>query len=168
MENFKLSSPWMTFANEITALFENDEGVKVVHDTEANEIKLYVEDSIKAAALTELLPTEKKFGNVTIKLEVIPANDEDTRVIDLFNAAFAGNSAVSYIKNVQMPVMGSFNYVVFKPEVVQFFNDQLDDVNGNKSMLYQEIAKDVFGGDQKVFFCTDGHKCLGAPLGEWP
>ena len=62
-------------------------------------------------------------------------------------------------------------YVVFVNEVVQYFNDDLGDVYGQCSTLYQEIAKDVFGETEGVFFCTDVEEpvyALGKPLGEWP
>lgn len=32
--------------------------------------------------------------------------------------------------------------------------DQLDDINDNKSMLYQDIAKDVLGEKDGVFYFT--------------
>jgi hypothetical protein len=57
---------------------------------------------------------------------------------------------------------------VFEKKVVQFFNDQLDDINGNKSTLYQDIAKDVFEKHEGVYFCTAADGKLSKPLGEWP
>ena len=35
--------------------------------------------------------------------------------------------------------------------------DQLDDINDNKSMLYQDIANDVLDEKDGVFYCT--HRC---------
>ena len=60
------------------------------------------------------------------------------------------------------------NYVVFENKVVQFFNDDLSDIHGNKSTLYQEIAKDIFGDCDNIYFCTDTKEEIGKPLGEWP
>ena len=59
-------------------------------------------------------------------------------------------------------------YVVFKNRVVQFFNDNLNDIYGNISTLYQEIASDVFKEISGVNYCTDIEERVGAPLGEWP
>ena len=70
----KLSSPWVEFYREIEALFAQDDEVKVVYEEEKNEVKLYVENARKADALAQLLPTEKTFGNVVLKITVIPAN----------------------------------------------------------------------------------------------
>lgn len=44
----------------------------------------------------------------------------------------------------------------------------MDDINGNKSMLFQDIAKDVFGNKHSVFYCTEASDELSKPLGEWP
>lgn len=163
----KLSSPWVEFYREIEALFEQDDEVKVVYDEEKNEVKLYVENARKADALTQLLPAEKTFGNVTLKIIVIPANDLEISKADLIAEAFDGNPALSYVQHVDA-VIGAFDYAVFQNRVVQFFDDNLSDINGNKSTLYENIAKDVFGTDVNVFFCTEAPVNLSKPLGEWP
>jgi hypothetical protein len=167
MENTKLSAPWITFVHEITALFADDPEVKVKYDEESNIVKLYVSNVDKAGALEKLIPLKKEFGNVSLTIEIIPANLGECSVEELFAKAFAGNPALSYTTSYDNP-LGHLTYIVFKKEVVQFFNDQLDDVNGNKSMLYQEIASDVFGGDHKAFYCTEADRSLSKPLGEWP
>lgn len=168
MENMKLTPPWITYVHELEALFGEDPEIRIVHDGEANEVKLYVESATKADALSQLLPAEQTFGNVKLKVTVVPANLGAENPIALYEKAFAGNPVLSYVIN-RNTLIGSFNYVVFKNGVVQFFNDQLDDVNGNRSTLYQEIAKDVFGeNNNAVFFCTDTQENIGAPLGEWP
>lgn len=164
----KLSSPWVEFYRKIEALFEQDDEVKVVYEEGNNEVKLYVENARKADALTQLLPVEKTFGNVTLKITVIPANDGKVSKADLFAEAFDGNPALSYIQHVDA-VIGTFDYAAFQNKVVQFFNDNLSDINGNCSTLYQDIAKDVFGTEAGVFFCTEaGSEDTAKPLGEWP
>lgn len=164
----KKSSPWVEFYREIEALFAQDDEVKIVYDEENNEVKLYVENARKADALTQLLPAEKIFGNVTMKVTVIPANNAKVSKADLIAEAFDGNPALSYVQHVDA-VIGAFDYAVFQNKVVQFFDDNLSDINGNKSTLYENIAKDVFGSDAGVFFCTEaGNRDLIKPLGEWP
>lgn len=164
----KLSAPWVKFYREIEALFAQDPEVRVVHDEENNEIKLFVETARKADALTQLLPSEKVFGNVTVKVTVIPANNAEVSKADLISEAFDGNPALSYVQHVDS-VIGSFDYAVFQSKIVQFFNDDLSDINGNCSTLYQDIAKDVFGTDVGLFFCTEAvNSELEKPLGEWP
>ena len=48
-----------------------------------------------------------------------------------------------------------FVYVMFKPEVVQYWDDNLGDPHGNISTLAQEIARDVFEDGNGVYFSTD-------------
>jgi hypothetical protein len=48
--------------------------------------------------------------------------------------------------------------VVFVPEVVQYYTDNLGDINGFRTTLYQELAKELFGDSELsrgVYFCTD-------------
>lgn len=164
----KVSSPWVNFYRELEALFAEDDEVKVVLDEENVKIKMYVENSRKADALSKLIPSEKVFGNVTLTIDVVPANDGELSKAELIQEAFCGNPALSFVWSADTAI-GHFNYVVFKNKVVQYFNDDLSDINGNRSTLYQEIAKDVFGSDPGTFYCTEaGASKLNKPLGEWP
>ena len=48
--------------------------------------------------------------------------------------------------------INSFTYVVFEKEVVQYWNDNLGDINGLRSTLYQDLAKEIFADDlQNVY-----------------
>lgn len=148
----KLSPPWVTFMHELSALFNQDPDINIKCDDEEPRIKLYVKTAGKAEALAKLLPVEKEFGNVVLKIEVIPANEED-KPVDLIRRAFEGNPVLEQVASVPSPY-GEISYAVFKKEVVQFYNDQMDDAYGNKNTLYQEIAKDVFNQQDGVYFCT--------------
>ena len=171
MAKLGLSSPWTIYYHELEALFAKDPGVRVIFDEEKKEINLYVEDGKKAAALTELLPAEQKFGRIVLKINVIPANGvtDDWTLEDLF----AENGAVDFVQtNAHLPGL-DIEYVVFHKEVVQFYTDNLMDYNGFKSTLYEDIARDVFGSMPGVSFCTNSEENevlleLEAPLGEWP
>lgn len=180
MASTKLSAPWVKLYKEIQALFKEDDGVKVIFDETEKEIKLYVEDYKKAVALAALLEGDRIYGNVIVTITVYPAdgwaNDEDEPMFDsgdtiaLYEAAFDGNEALSYIKASELPFWDGIIYVVFKNKVVQYFNDDIGDVNGNCSTLYQEIAKDVFmySARDGVYFCTDLPENPGNPVDEWP
>ena len=148
----RLSPPWVEFANEVKALFEQDPEIAVEWDDGTMTLTILVDDDVKADALTQLMPAERTFGNVTAKVEVIPANTDVPRV-NLFRRAFDGNPALSFTDTVDT-VLGTFSYVVFKPEVVQYFNDDLSDYHGYRSTLYEDIARNVFEGDV-IRFCTD-------------
>ena len=164
----KLVSPWVNFYREIEALFSKDNEVKVMMNDDVPEVKIFVENSRKADAIAYLLPEEKDFGNVKLKITVVPANDGIQSKFDAIQEAFTGNPALSYVWQAKTP-FGEFNYIVFDADVVQYFNDDMRDVNGNKSTLYQEIAKDVIGEEGNLCFCTEAvSKDLMRPLGEWP
>ena len=152
MENAKLAPPWIVFYEEIKALFREDPAVKVDYDEDTKAIRLYVEGAEKADALAQLLPTEKVFGNITVKVSVIPANLKSPSRLQLFQKAFEGNPAFAYIH--ESSGVFDFNYVVFKAKVVQYESDNTGDLNGLTSTLYQDIAKDLFDVPG-VFFCTE-------------
>ena len=163
-----LSPPWVTLYKMVSKLFENDPEVKVMYDEETYTISLYVDNQRKADALTKLLPMSKEFGNVTVFINVVPANQEEPSKIQLFQEAFEGNEVISCFYTGCGPTQ-DINYIAFDPVVVQFFNDQIDDANGLKTTLYADIAKEVFGDQDSIFFCTDAmNESLEVPLGEWP
>ena len=156
MDKVILSPPWITYFRDLDELFSEDNEVSVVYDHEKMRIRLLVTNSEKANALSRLLKPERKFGNATLTVEVCYANsDEKTPMFDLMRVAFKNNPVCSKMSTA-IDLFGNVsNYVAFKPEVAQFFNDDLSDLNGNKSLLYKDIAEDVFSDHDGIFFCTD-------------
>ena len=172
MARLKQAPPWITFVSELEQMFKYDAEVHVVYDNDEKEVKLWVDSAPKAAALMELLPSEKTFGNVTLAVTIVPANGTTpVNKADLFRAAFKGNGAFAFAKTILGVFTNDMTYVVFKNRVVQYWDDNLGDIYGQRSTLYQEIAKNLFGETEGVFFCTDVEEpvyALGKPLGEWP
>ena len=173
----KLSPPWDIYAAEVAELFKYDHKVHVLYDREEHKIALYVDDVEKAEALAKLLPEEKTFGNITMQIDVIPANGSIGALSlsngGLYKLAFRDNDAFSRVKVVHVPYMtNDITYVVFVKRVVQYYTDNLGDLYGLRSTLYQDIARDVFGCEDGVFFCTEPTDPVpfgtGSPLGEWP
>lgn len=158
MPIIKKSAPWVTYYREVEALFKKDEEVLVVLDEENVELKIYVNNQSKASAIQYLMPTEEEFGNVILKIEVIPANGmkirnvDETNILDIVCDAFRENDAVYTVTGVRS--MFDLIYVIFRKEVVQYFDDNLGDINGNCSTLYEVIARNVFR-DVGVKYCTD-------------
>lgn len=178
MARIGLTSPWVTFYHEVSAFFEKDSDVKVIYDEEENILTLYVENSTKAAALTELLPVEKDFGTITMQIRVVPANQNNMkklmnlRITDeptgkLFEAALDGNKRLSQVVHIAGIFNNPMTYVVFKKEVVQYFNDSLGDINGVCSTLMQNIANDIFENKEGVYFCTDVNSVSSTALSTW-
>jgi len=175
MAKLKLAAPWTTYYRQIQALFKHDKEVRVFFDEHDVALKLYVENAVKADALAQLLPETMTFGNVTLKIVVIPANtatgDLPEMIDDIDKVRFAleGNEAVAQFYPIEGIFSNRMLYVAFKKEVVQFFNDDLSDIRGMCSTLYANIANEIFGRLNGVFFCTDSEaQNFGMPLGEWP
>lgn len=177
---FKIAPPWVTFVNEIAAMFGDDPDITITYNNTDYCLLVKVDNEEKAAAISTLLPERRKFGNVT--LDVVVSTSENKIMIGgemleeskvLFETAFKNNPAFSFARRVDYDdfTIGGITYVVFANRVVQFFNDNLNDNFGNVSTLYQEIAKDIFTPESTkgVFFSTDvvADK-VGMPLGEWP
>lgn len=150
----KLSAPWVSYYKKIKTLFDEDPNVSVDYDEDNREIKIYVDGTDKATALDTLLPDEKSFGNVVVKTTVIPANKVEKK-IDLLRTAFDGNPNFSYATTVEGVLTNPISYVVFKPKVAQYWDDNLHDPHGLVSTLYANIAGDVIGESDGICFATD-------------
>lgn len=158
MATLNMSAPWIIYYKKLDAFFKEDPDVTVLYDEEKNEVKLYINDSEKYTALSELLPVEKEFGNVTLKTTLIPANGASFRVgssISTIQAALKNNPIVNRIEIVGGLFGYELNYVLFRNCVVQYFTDNLRDYHGYSSTLYEDIARDIFNDYVGVFFCTD-------------
>lgn len=173
----KISPPWITYVNEVNCLFEHDPEVQLIYNNDEKTVELYVEDPAKAFAIDRLLPDEVEYGNIILEVKVIPGNKTPSDDIPdnptndwLFNTAFKNSPVFAYTKTISGLFSNDLTYVVFKNRVVQFFNDNLNDIHGLVSTLYQEIANDVFSDELNgVCYCTDiEERVLGVPLGEWP
>ena len=160
MAKLKILSPWVVFYREVDAMFKNDPEVHVIYDDDDQVISLFVDNATKADALSQILPTEKEFGNVAVRIEVVPSNKRFTNTkANLFSRALEGNKALwTVVDTSGIPNFPSITYVVFRKEVVQYFTDNLGDYHGITSTLYQEIAKDIFINTEGVYFCTDTHE----------
>jgi len=161
MANMKLSPPWAIFYREVQVLFGDDPEIHVVYDEEKEIIKLFVENPEKAELLARLLPTKKTFGRVSVDLQVIPADGKELITDDLenvdasvFENVFKGNPAFAYAKTFPNLFGTLVTYVVFEPVVVQFYTDDISDIDGKRSTLYEYLAKDIFDG-VPVNFNTD-------------
>ena len=74
----KISPPWITLINKIQALFDGDPQIACNVNWKGTQpfnlegtqpsITLACNNGDKVAALLKLLPAEKKFGNITLKI----------------------------------------------------------------------------------------------------
>ena len=155
--SFNLCSPWMAYFHEMEAFFKEDPDVKVTLDNDKHIIKVFVDDDDKAEALSVITPTEKVLGNITVKIEVVPANGKlsanatyDTEVL---KRAFEGNGAIVDFEHYDFKGL-EMDFVLCKPVVVQMKNDSIHNPKGLVSTLYENIAEDIFIQQPGIFFTT--------------
>ena len=177
-DRLRLMPPWLELEAQLNALFGQDPEIQVEYDNGTKKLTLSVNTQRKADALSRLLPMRYIFGGVTVPVGIVPGNKgeglpEDARPVDVVTAAFEGNPAVTQVRQVSKGIFRDLVYCVFRKEVVQYAADNLADINGNKSTLMEEIAREVFTDAVGVCFCTsagreDANGFGDAPLGEWP
>lgn len=178
-----MSSPWVVFYREVEEMFKYDKEVHVVFDEEKVELRLYVDNPAKAEALEYLLPEVTEFGNVQMYIYVYPSNSKPNKfrantgphdMTMLYETALEGNGVFSFCKKISGIYSNDLNYIVFANKVVQYYNDDLGDIYGQCSTLYQDIAKHIFKDFEGVYFCTDKDQCCltintsGLPNAYWP
>jgi len=158
-KNLKLAPPWVEYFRKIEALFGQDPDIHigVSDNTQDGDpfITLRIDNQEKYEAISAILPAYRMFGNVQTHVRVIPANESqapDRRKI--FETAFKGNPALKDFIYANTPFAGDVAYIVFDKKVVQYPNDEMQDPNGLKSTLYQDIARDIFDNEIGMFFCT--------------
>ena len=174
--NLKLLPPWSIYVKMIEALFDGDPqiacNVELAGGTPS--IVLATNNPDKAAALLKLLPEEKWFGDVVLKIGVDAptiSNNAFTNPRELFETAFSGNPALATVITAgDSSWYAPFCFVVFKNCVVQFFADNLRDPHGVYSTLYEDIAEEIFEDAELpwgVAYCTDVERKLGKSAREW-
>ena len=155
----KLTPPWFGYVNKLIALFDEDPEIRIEFDADKLKLELYVDNTDKADALEELLPDSVDFGGEELTITVVPYDNDCTRTkARLLDLAFRGNPVVTDIVEVEGAFTNPMMYIEFRKEVVQYYDDNLGDLHGNRSTLLQDIAKEVFDGAEGVFFCTDNEE----------
>lgn len=165
-----LSAPWVEHYRKLQELFRLDRDVNVVFDAEAMKIQVYVDNTEKAEALEKILLPEVTFGNVTVPIIVIPANNprvtysfrylrsfsdgEDFSVEGKYRAAFSTNGVVEAV----VPAVGiggqQILFILFGPFIAQYYNDDIGDLYGLHTTVFEDIARDVCVKEAGVFYCT--------------
>ena len=163
MMNLKLEAPWYTYQKKVKALFERDPEIKVrdivlPEDGRADYLfDIEVRNHEKFLALDRVFPKCVQFGNVTLAINLY---DEENSagaddVLALYETIFKGNPIVKDVRMVVDQTGTKHGFVRFQPEVIQFFDDDLYDYEGNWSGLAQDIAREVFVDETRgIHFCT--------------
>lgn len=147
--NPKLSAPWYTVHRELIKLFKYDPEIKVSPlNDDTKEVggvyTVYIssDNKEKLSALEKLIKTEYTFGNIKMYIKLI-SNGQNEDTLQLVKTAFAGNQAVAGIESVA-DWYDLYTFMIFEDKVVQFYDDDIEDLFGNWNGLYTDVAKDLF------------------------
>lgn len=147
-----LEAPWNTYRKMINALFEYDPEIEVgdVVDVIGIEsvdyaIDIKVRNHRKHEALQKLLPARKEFGSATVAIYIYDLEYDEKNDIDVFKDLFRDNPIVSSFEKLKLLDGSERSFVCFRPEVIQFFDDDISDCYGNYNGLTEDIARAVFG-----------------------
>ena len=162
MLSIKLEAPWYSWAKKAAKLFELDPDIIVgeVYELDGEDgdfgIDFEIRNHEKFVALDRVLPSVKEFGNVRL---IITLFDEENSNVNpdaaLYETIFKGNPILDRVEDTVDQTGTHIGYVIFKPTLTQFFDDNLADYRGNWSGLAQDIAKEVFDNNFRgVYFCT--------------
>ena len=162
MKYLRLEAPWYTYQKKVKALFERDPAINVgeIIEPEKGEadfvFDIEVLDHDKFQALDRVLPKCVQFGNVILAINLYDEENGTADATELYKTIFKGNPIVKDVILAQDYTGTQHGFVLFQPEVIQFYDDDLNDYNGNWSGLAQDIAREVFcdATAHGILFCT--------------
>ncbi|WP_370872872.1 hypothetical protein [Croceifilum oryzae] len=155
--NVELSPPWVTYFNEIKYSVGADPGVTVGPLIPVGDVYLIivtVSGNEKAKAIATLLNPTITFGNVEAFVVVINTDGEQVfplpcplnafLVASIVQTALTGNEFFQkVVVQPQLPNQPNAVYPVFKPEVIQFFNDDISNLCNNFTGVAANVFQDV-------------------------
>ena len=160
-----IEAPWYHYRKALDGLFKADEKIKVrevvENDAEGKDacqyiLKVDAYGKLKGQALQKILPHIAEFGNVKMAIDVIIHEENlDSNPKAVYEALFTGNPIFDEILTT-VDFTGAEQYFVsFKPNVIQFPDDNISDPYGNCTILPQDVAKECFIGRPDIHFCTE-------------
>lgn len=150
--NIKMSAPWDIFYRKLSELFGRDKEIRIEYDRDCFEIKMYVDNTDKANALSALLPDKKEFGGVTLTISVIPANKPYDSAT-LIKTAFNGNPVFLGIKSREI-LGANIKYALFTDQAANYYSDDISEYDGKTYVFYRDLARDVIDGADDIHFGT--------------
>ena len=136
-EEIKINEQCRSYVNKIMALFDKDPDIAFEYDlSNDTELSIFVKNSLKASALSELMPSTVKLGDEKLKIAINPIDFDN--VEELINTVFEGNPVFGKIET-----KNNKTYATFTQELVQFFDNNDNDPNGMYTGLYSDLAKEI-------------------------
>ena len=159
-ENLKLSAPWEIYCRKLQALFSKDPEIVVSDIAQRGGARVMIIQTCnvdKYNALKQVFPSVKYFGDAALQIDIRMPNEDEFKLDpqNLMEDLFDGNEAVDKVCVSLDPFGNEQTYVMFRPEVMQFFNDNIRDYNGICTTVAENLARDVLEKDaEQVNFCT--------------
>lgn len=152
-----MSSPRVLFVAKLKKFFEEETDIHINYDPIANPstVDIRVDDPIKYDTLSKLLDDKIDFGNVSLNINVIPANFDKVDRVALFKTLLQNMSIVEAVDEVTIEgSSNSFIYASFRNQVVKYWSDNLGNPHGNSFTLYETLANEIFQNHDGILFTT--------------
>lgn len=156
---FDIEAPWYNYYKKIYNLFSVDIEVTVDEDLTENEdgnfeFTISSKNAVKLEAIEAILGYGRVFGNVKVLIKYGYENMKEENYSETYKKAFSGNPLFKEVIDIEMPFHGKSSYVVFKKDIITFYDDNLSDYRGNNHYIVADLVKDVVA-NTKLFICTE-------------
>jgi hypothetical protein len=152
-QNKTLLPPWFLLQAQLNATLNADPCVHVdelTGDSHKMEIQINVCDYNKAEALSAFVKKNYDYGNITLAINVLspdlmpvtataPRNLDET--VGLLKRAFTGNKY--FVTAGTVEEVPDVAFIEFKPDVVQFYSDDISDWYLNTNLVASQAFNDV-------------------------
>ena len=155
-DNVKLSPPPYTYFNFLKHSIGNDPCLEVLEMQEKAEgnflIQIEVEGITKARALAAILELHQSISNWNIYIEILhngrvvkPQKDYETMedFVEMFENALSTNRYFEFATYVRTFSGFPIVFLIFKKDVIQFFNDDISDFYNNFNGVVADVFREV-------------------------
>lgn len=158
-DKVKLSPPWDGHMSMLASFFKGDGRVRVGGGTDKGVGTIEVFDAKMYAALARVLRKNLRFGNVRLAIRLVPADGVNRAKGEMTDIAalkvvLSKNPAFHKIVSRKTQV-GNFVYVMFKPVVLMWYNDNFGSPYKQTASVYEIAAQKVFRDELGVSYATE-------------
>lgn len=160
-EKVRLSPPWDGHMSKLASFFKGDDRVRVGTCGMGYVANIEVFDTKMYSALEQVLNKRIRFGNVVLKINLVPANGVKAfkgEMTDLAALKVVLKDNPAFAKIVSRKTeLGNNVFVLFKPVVLMWYNDNLASPYKQSTSVYELEAQIVFK-DLGVSYSTEPQK----------
>ena len=158
-KKLKLSPPWDGHMNMLASFFKGDDRVRVGGGTNNRVGTIEVFDTKMYAALEQVLRKRLRFGNVTLTINLVPANGMKKpkgEMTDLAALKYVLSKNPAFAKFITRKTeLGASVYCLFRPVVLMWYNDNLCSPWKQSASVYELEAQTVFKDEIGVSYATE-------------